>query len=102
MGRAIGPAPCRSDGETHRHAHRGRWVSQVLNPSYEVTTTPRVHDGAYSGNARDLQELSWREGVAGRQSQGRGRRDPRDLRRERRRQVDADEGAERGLSLRLL
>ena len=54
------------------------------------------------GNARHHQDVSRRQGAERRQSRRRGGRDPRHLRRERRRQVDADEGAERRLSARHL
>ena len=58
-------------------------------------------NGADPGNAGDHQEVSRRHRAARRQFFRGGRRDPRDLRRERRRQVNPDEGAERGPSLRL-
>ena len=48
------------------------------------------------------QDLPRRQGAAGRQPVRAPRRDPRDLRGERRGQVDADEGAVRGLPARLL
>ena len=44
-------------------------------------------------DASHHQDLPRRQGPPGRHPRGRARRDPRDLRRERRRQVDADEGA---------
>ena len=53
-------------------------------------------------DARHHQDLPRRQGAAGRQPLGAPRRDPRDLRRERRRQVHADEGAVRGLPARHL
>ena len=72
-----------------------------------VPPRPAREDGLHGcrrhpADARHHQDLPRRQGAAGRQPVRAPRRDPRDLRRERRRQVDADEGALRGLPARLL
>ena len=56
----------------------------------------------HPADARDHQDLPRGEGARGRQPVRAPRRDPRDLRGERRRQVDADEGALRGVPARQL
>ncbi len=81
-------------------ARRVSWTPRA--PSAGLDAADNDRDDGNAGDARRQQELCRRAGVARRQFDRRGRPDPCAGRRERRRQVDPDEGAERGLSRRQL
>ena len=78
-----------------------RWVTAGPRVPGDATaatrpksTSKRIgRDRRHPADARDHQDLPRRQGARGRQPVRAPGRDPRDLRRERRRQVDADEGA---------
>ena len=76
-------------GDSTPTAVASQYAPQLSVPHEEVGERDQQH----SGDARHHQDVPRREGALERQLRGRARRGPRHLRRERRRQVHAHEGA---------
>ena len=76
-----------------RRGRTTRFATPVAPPVHTHAARKPAHGQHHSRDAQHHQDLPRRQGPPGRVDLDRGGIGPRDLRRERRRQVDADEGA---------